>query len=524
MAARFVGCVWVIAVFLRFLWVYFPQTGYIHPDEFFQATEITAGDIFGLQHTRTWEFNETFPARSAVFPYAFTGFPLYIFKIIFGAEAITSKTLIVAPRLFISAASLMIDLSVYIICRNLHTDPAPSLCLLGTSFVTLVFYTRTFSNPVEAILFALLLLLIVLSISNRNVLRTKKDRARYFSIGAVVGVGIWIRPTFVAFACVPMVWCLLDICLLIWSTDKKIIKLITHLMKYCIWLGLGGLLAIFISVIIDSYYFGYLQRGTFVLTPLNLILYNLDTSSLKEHGLHPRITHLTVNMPLLYGPLALALYVFTGYAAMKRRFVAPVSSLQSITKEKDKNNNDYRSYLVWSMLFCSILVPVALLSLIPHQEARYITPVLVPLVIVFSQSFFGSSVTPLMPLLWCIWNILGCVLFGILHQGGMYPCLAHLQKHLHFTQSQTVSASFHVTFYHTYMPPQHLLAWPKLAYSYRKGMYHNLALYDLKGASQDELKNHLAMNLEKVEARGTKKEVSLEKDSFVKHCLRFMYP
>ena len=120
----------------------------------------------------------------------------------------------------------MIDLSVYIICRNLHTDPAPSLCLLGTSFVTLVFYTRTFSNPAEAILFALLLLLIVLSISNRNVLRTKKDRARYFSIGVVVGVGIWIRPTFLAFACVPMVWCLLDICLLKWSTDKKIIKLI----------------------------------------------------------------------------------------------------------------------------------------------------------------------------------------------------------------------------------------------------------------------------------------------------------
>ena len=126
---------------------------------------------------------------------------------------ITSKTLIVAPRLFISAASLIIDLSVYIICRNLHTDPAPSLYLLGTSFVTLVFYTRTFSNPAEAILFALLLLLVVLSISNKNVLRTKKDRARYFSIGAVVGVGIWIRPTFLAFACVPMAWYLLDICL-----------------------------------------------------------------------------------------------------------------------------------------------------------------------------------------------------------------------------------------------------------------------------------------------------------------------
>lgn len=61
------------------------------------------------------------------------------------------------------------------------------------------------------------------------------------------------------------------------------------------------------------------------------------------------------------------------------------------------------------------------------------------------------------------------------------------------------------------MPPQHLLAWPKLAYSSHKGMYHNLALYDLKGASQYELNNHLTVILEKTEARGMKKEVNPSK-------------
>ncbi|XP_022786078.1 GPI mannosyltransferase 4-like isoform X2 [Stylophora pistillata] len=506
MAARLLGCVWLTAVFLRFFWVFLPQTGYIHPDEFFQATEITAGDIFKLKHTRTWEFQEEFPVRSAAFPYAFTGLPLYILKTFLDVEATTSKSIIVAPRLFISGASLIIDLSVYVICRNLRTDPVPSLFLLGTSFVTLVFYTRTFSNTAEAIFFASLLLLVVLSLAKRSALCTRKDQARYFLIGTVVGVGIWIRPTFLAFACVPLCWCLLDVCLLRWSIDKMISKLVTNVMKYCIWLGLGGALTIVSLVVLDSHYFGYLQRRKFVLTPLNFFLYNMDTSSLKQHGLHPRITHFAVNMPLLFGPLALVLYVYAVYATMKRKFLVPMMFLQTANDKKDNTSNAMRAYFILKMLLFSILVPVVLLSLIPHQEARFITPVLVPLVVVFSQISSSSSVTPLILLCWCIWNVFGCVMFGILHQGGVYPCLAHLQRHLHFTRINTLSTSFHVTFYHTYMPPQHLLAWPKLAYSSHKGMYHNLALYDLKGASRDELYKHLTINLEKTEARGMKKE------------------
>lgn len=511
MAARTSGFVWLTAVFLRFFWVCLPQTGYIHPDEFFQGPEITAGDLFEFKHTRTWEFQEEFPVRSAAFPYAFTGLPLYILRTFLGVEAISSKALVVAPRLFICGASLIIDLSVYVICRNLRTDPAPSLCLLGTSFVTLVFYTRTFSNTSEAILFAFLLLLVVLSLTKRSALHSRKDQARYLLIGAMVGAGIWIRPTFLAFACVPMFWCLLDACLLRWSIDKMITKFVTNIMKYCIWLGLGGALTIVSLIILDSYYFGYLQIRKFVLTPVNFFLYNMDTSSLEEHGLHPRITHFAVNMLLLFGPLALVLYVYTVYVMMGRKFFAPMTTLESTNDQKDNTSYDLKAHFILRMLFCSILVPVVLLSLIPHQEARFITPVLIPLVVVFSQSFFSSSVTPLLLLSWLIWNILGCMMFGILHQGGVYPCLEHLQRHLHFTRINTLSTSIHITFYHTYMPPQHLLTWPKLAYSSHKGMYHNLALYDLKGASQYELNNHLTVILEKTEARGMKKEVNPSK-------------
>jgi phosphatidylinositol glycan class Z len=37
-------------------------------------------------------------------------------------------------------------------------------------------------------------------------------------------------------------------------------------------------------------------------------MYNVKTENLSEHGLHPRYLHLLVNMPLLFGPLALLAY------------------------------------------------------------------------------------------------------------------------------------------------------------------------------------------------------------------------
>ena len=513
MAARFLGCLWLTVLLFRFVWVFVPQTGYIHPDEFFQATEISAGDIFGFKHTRTWEFNETFPVRTVAFPYVFTGLPLYILKLVLGEEAVTSVTLIAAPRLWISAATLLIDLSVYKICRHLLIDPAPSLCLLGTSFVTLVFYTRTFSNTAEAILFALLLQLGVSAIANRNTLRTRIDRLRYFSIGVVTCTGIWIRPTFVTFAFVPLVCLLLDVCLLKWASHKDNIDLIAHVLRYFIPLGFGSIVAMFILIMADSHYFGYLQKRKLVFTPLNFIRYNLDTSSLKEHGLHPRITHLLVNMPLLYGPVALALYAYVGYAVVNRKFINCTKIFLSTSKKEHKDNEDYRMHLIGNMLLCSSLVPVILLSFIPHQEPRFITPVLVPLVILFSQSLIGSSNSPLIMLSWCIWNVLGCVMFGILHQGGVYPCLAHLQQYLYNARSETINTTYHMTFYHMYMPPQHLLAWPMSRHENEKGFHHSLTLYDLKGSSKDALEKHLDMlskiNSNEVETSGTKSEVRI---------------
>ena len=36
--------VWILLVVSRIVWCLLPQTGYIHPDEFFQSTEVIAGE------------------------------------------------------------------------------------------------------------------------------------------------------------------------------------------------------------------------------------------------------------------------------------------------------------------------------------------------------------------------------------------------------------------------------------------------------------------------------------------------
>jgi phosphatidylinositol glycan class Z len=58
--------------------------------------------------------------------------------------------------------------------------------------------------------------------------------------------------------------------------------------------------------------------GDIVITPLNNLLYNLNVDNLAQHGIHPRYTHLIINLPMLYGPLAIAgiLYIPTLFVKM----------------------------------------------------------------------------------------------------------------------------------------------------------------------------------------------------------------
>lgn len=141
--------------------------------------------------------------------------------------------------------------------------------------------------------------------------------------------------------------------------------------------------------------------GRWVVTPLNAFLYNMDSANLALHGLHPRYLHALVNLPMLLGPVL-------------------VLRLRPSAR--------------W-------LVPLALLSLAPHQEPRFLLPLVAPAIAT------GSSAP------WRPWEMAlhvgyhaACVgFFGFLHQAGVVPAVRALQP------------GSKVAFVRTYPPPLHLV-------------------------------------------------------------------
>lgn len=61
------------------------------------------------------------------------------------------------------------------------------------------------------------------------------------------------------------------------------------------------------------------------------------------------------------------------------------------------------------------------LSIMPHQEARFLCPLLVPLILIFtckqpklSRTFWLS---------WFLFNTITTYVFGVIHQGGLIPAM-----------------------------------------------------------------------------------------------------
>ncbi|XP_078062373.1 GPI alpha-1,2-mannosyltransferase 4-like isoform X1 [Mustelus asterias] len=433
------------------------------------------GDILNLKTFRTWEFNASHPSRSVLFPLVTTGFSFTILKVLHNSDLfgsiLNSYSLLVFPRFYLTCLSFILDYSVYHLACLWGTDPWHALTLLSGSHVMLVFYTRTFSNVIEAALFALLLLLVAMDIKRASVAPHpgKKERKNNkHLIGIVLVSGFFNRPTFIGYALVPM---------LLWlSHDQKgtFQFCLTQIVKNLFGLLSSVIATSFLFIVTDALYFGSLLSGTdwllkdgntmyslfvnisqcLVLTPVNLILYNLDRKSLIAHGSHPWFTHLTVNGLLLFGALHVSAVV-TGVKTM-------VSKLACKANCHISRNDNLKKELpaqcpaatqITEYLLLVYFIPIIILSMFSHQEPRYISPLIVPLVIL--------SAPKCEMLKWkvviVLFNVLGSVHFGCLHQGGLIPCLSYLEKTLHSKNPLANPLEHSLVFYHTYMPPRYLL-------------------------------------------------------------------
>ena len=153
------------------------------------------------------------------------------------------------------------------------------------------------------------------------------------------------------------------------------------------------------------------------ITPLNSFLYNASTENLSHHGLHPRYQHFVASLPLLIGP------------ALPLLFNSPRTN---------------------SLPFISAVSGTVFLSLIPHQEPRFLLPI-IPLVLSSVQLPRTKNLTQTFLAAWVIFNIFLGALMGIYHQGGVVPAQIWLGK-----QGESLGLE-EVLWWRTYSPPVWLL-------------------------------------------------------------------
>lgn len=443
-----------------------------------------------VESLRTWEFNSSFPIRSIVPVYLVSGPAMVLLRLLRSAgflNIISSYTVLVMPRLVMLFFSFLIDLCVYRIIEMLGGNGKAGVVLVASSYVAVVYYTRTFSNSFEGVLFAVLLLetLTVKSsqpstVKSKACEKSQQDsvmvRSSAIRIALVIVLGLFNRPTFAAYAAMPYIY---------WvftgnATDRPL-YLDRVLQK-----ALGSLVSAIsfaaFFMICDSIYFGHLLPvpgeiisslqdvgfSEFVLknltvTPLNFLLYNTQFNNLASHGIHPVYLHVVINVQILFCILGifaakdlirLAISVF-------RNGMSSVGSLASV-------------------VLLSYIVPLVLLSFFPHQEPRFLIPLLCPLAVLGTAEVFGSRSKKYITVLWIIFNVFGLVFFGFLHQGGVIRAISQIR---HDAIGATHPQMTEVVFWRTYMPPRHLF----LSRKHRVPGEPGFRVHDLAGASKERL-------------------------------------
>lgn len=125
------------------------------------------------------------------------------------------------------------------------------------------------------------------------------------------------------------------------------------------------------------------------------------------------------------------------------------------------------------LMTTTFFVPVLLLSVFPHQEPRFIIPVITPLVYLHAENILPEQVTAIerkrtdgkltkvsknitksnyLISVWLFLNITLSLFYGFVHQGGMYPAIADLSHKLRTRQN----SNFHIVTSHMYSIPESL--------------------------------------------------------------------
>ena len=179
-------------------------------------------------------------------------------------------------------------------------------------------------------------------------------------------------------------------------------------------------------------------------TPMHFVMYNLVPGNLDKHGTHPWYLHLG-NLLILYGPLGL------------------IGMWSAIKFFGEMVSNEWRKKpgirTIYALTMFTFVTAMAILSMIPHQEPRFLIPLTLPIVLMNAHKLririLGGK--PLL-FLWYMFNIAGLFFFGFTHQGGVTPFLRANQDVIPGLSDSVKQVN--IIFSHTYMPPKFPLLIP----------------------------------------------------------------
>jgi phosphatidylinositol glycan class Z len=385
---------YIILLSLRFLFIF--SYGYIHPDEFFQGPQVISKLIYDFDIFVPWEFsNLQKPIRSIFSPIIISGIPYYIFKYL-GFNS-NFNILLYLPRLFLFFISIFFDHLLGKTAEKLNSKNYHSIkCLYSSLWPILLCGTRTFSNTTETMLLLLFFYYLLKDENNEN---------NFYYVGVITSIGFFTRFTY-SFFVFPIFTQMLI------YNFKKLFRVI-----------IGFSIMSIILILIDSIFF---KKGNFelIITPLNFLIYNFNPDNLAKHTTHPRLVkyynyrwlHLVVNTPLIFGPI-----VF--YLSHKIFF----------------NFKFIFSFKNSKLIFSSILSGLLLLSYAPHQEPRFLFPLVIPFILMISfekiwlKKIFIISIT---------FGLIASLFFSQFHQAGVLKTLKEFEN----VNNKTI-----IIFTHTYM-------------------------------------------------------------------------
>ncbi|KAI8579222.1 hypothetical protein K450DRAFT_243350 [Umbelopsis ramanniana AG] len=507
MTLRSQRSIYIALVALRLIFSLLPS--YIQPDEYFQSPEITAGWAFDLEIFTPWEFNPTFPARSILPPLITTGIPFYIYKFVlrltYGGldqDFVSGRHLYILERLSFFFMSFILDLCILKLCRLCKISALRSLIVLSSSYVMLTYQCHSFSNSIEALVLAASITLLFVSYPLDE--KANPSKLASFVLGISLAFGLFTRITFASFG----IFVGIAYLYMAWnrSSGHSFQTFLFNLFPFT----LGLTLSIATFTVVDSIYFGSLKvllqgsqditfdllkaaidptlwsKGKLTSTIFNNIIYNVDKDNLELHGLHPFYLHAVVNVPLLFGPIGLWAYY-------------KLFTIRGLPGKMD---------MVDMVMVASMSTGLLCLSAFQHQEPRFLSPMLLPAVFLFTRHTQRLSRT--FWIIWTLFNLVLAIVFGLIHQGGVVPAVIHVGEQSKYIDGcdltfgayaicesasedtsniTTLSAGnlslvTNLVFYKTFMPPRHLIAYP---HHWRDSANIVINVIDLAGGPIDKV-------------------------------------